>query len=142
MSPVTKWTSLKASPGWQLLLEQKRRRKRFVKLTYQNGQDCSFHISALARPSPHFSGLLVTIGGRSVQRHAARFLWLPQSLTRHVLNFGYCKCAFSIFFRAQNTCHKVAALKRGQGKKQWIAICYDEIVRKSWSQRALATRRP
>mgnify|MGYP003316628598 CR=1 FL=1 len=43
---------------------------------------------------------------------------------------------------AQNTSHKVAALKRGEGKKQWIAICYDEIVRKSWSQRALATMLP
>ena len=37
---------------------------------------------------------------------------------------------------AQNTCHKVAALKHAEGKKQWISICYDECVRKSWSQRA------
>ena len=36
----------------------------------------------------------------------------------------------------QNTCHKVAALKHAEGKKQWIAIVYDEIVRKSWSNRA------
>ena len=36
----------------------------------------------------------------------------------------------------QNTCHKVAALKQAEGKKQWIAIIYDETVRKSWSNRA------
>ena len=36
----------------------------------------------------------------------------------------------------QNTCQRVAAMKKGENKRQWIAICYDEVARKAWSERA------
>ena len=49
----------------------------------------------------------------------------------HLLSLSYCDYL-------EDCCNQVASKAKFQKKRQWLAICYDEIVRRAWSERARA----
>ena len=80
-------------------------------------------------------------GGPSLPPRAARSRIVLLSLTRYGQECSCCVCAHVVRAclcpHCQNTCLRVAASRR-KDNRQWIAICYDECARRSWSDRAYA----